>query len=236
MISIFKNNKTSWHIMCSFTMCIFGGYLYYAAQITTKQFITIDDRFAVDLNEQIKILLNETINQNHDRRFTTLKSQFPIIELLKVQRTSLNKNHVQVVASNPIYRLGEKFVLTNTNQIFLTTDFDQQALKALPQIFLHNDPKTVAEIEEAQKLFLQQLPEFVTNQYEIHWHSLNYIVLINKHNSTQHVLVKYDQNLTLALFAAVEKLFAEYQTGTNKKCQEAIKIDLRFEKQIIVSC
>jgi len=158
------------------------------------------------------------------------------MEALKIRRVGLDKIHVKFVATDPIYRLGSKFVLTRSNEVFLANYFSNAVLSKLPVIYLHTSPEQVADIELEQKIFLQQLPDFVLSAYEIHWHNLNQIVLINKQNAKQQILIKYSQILTPKLLLTCDKLLTEYQTHTNKKCLEAIKVDLRFEGQIIVSC
>lgn len=236
MITIFKDRMVLRSGICGLVILLSSWYLYYAAQIVSRQFITVDDRLAPDLSLQVKDLLDKNISQNPEARFTELKSQVPVLEIFKVKRIGLDKDYVQVIASNPIYRLGKDFVLTSNNEVFLASNFNGSILQSLPEIFLHTKPESVTEIEDEQRFFLRQIPDFVISQYEIHWHNLNQIVLINKQNPKQHILVKYNQTLTPALFVIGEKLLTEYQAQTDKKCLEIMKVDLRFEKQVIVSC
>ena len=127
-------------------------------------------------------------------------------------------------------------MLTSSNDVLLAHDFSHAALRNLPVIFLHTSPELVTDIEPEQKSFLQHLPDFVLSEYEIHWYHLNHIMLINKQDQKQRILIKHNQSLTPELLVTCEHLRTEYQVHANKKCLETIQIDLRFDRQVIVSC
>lgn len=219
------------------TSVIVGGwYLFYQSQSVSDQYISADDVFSTNINYAIKDLLHQNIHQSSHQRFEELKIQFPMVESLKIKRIGLYKNHVQIVASDPLYRLGTKFVLTNSSKIYLSSCFSNAILSKLPNIYLHTSPESAQDIEPEQIYFLRQLPDLVPLKYEIHWYNLNQITLINKENPQQHILIKYNQIITPELLVACDKSLTEYQTHANKKCLATIKIDLRFKGQMIVSC
>lgn len=236
MIAILKNRSMLLPVIYLIAVLTASWYICYIVEFAPLQFITSDERLTFELERDIRDLLSKNIKQKHDVRFLEIKTAFPMVDVLKIKRIGLDKNHVQIIASEPIYRLGSSFILTRSNEVFKASSFSNATLNKLPVIYLHTSPTVIVEIEPELKNFLSQLPEFVLINYEIHWHSLNQIVLINKQNTSKHILIKHDQILNEDLFGTCDRLVTQYQTHSNKKCLDTIKIDLRFEGQIIVSC
>lgn len=236
VVAILKNRKLIFASIFWMSMLGFGWYLGDVTQTVSDQFITSDTNFSVLLSQSIKALLAQNLDLAPQVRFGVLKANFPMVAQLKIQRTQLNKTHVQVVAADLAYRLGNNFVLTRGGDVFLASCFSNAVLATLPEIFLHTAVESPTEIEAAQKTFLLQLPAETVAQYEVHWYGPNQICLINKTNKMQHIMVRYDQILTPAIFTTCQQLLTTYQVHANKNCKGVIKTDLRFDKQIIVSC
>jgi len=224
----------SW--LCWATLGLTGWYLYHVAGLVHDQFIVGDINLAPALDQAIKNLLNQNKYYASQDLFLDLKAHYPMVSQLNIKRTGIAKKFVKVTAQDLKYRLGNNFVLTDNQEVFLTNSFSSLALKAIPNIHLHTVVEVATEIEPEQKFFLKNLSELVVQDYEIHWYGINQIVLISKENSKLQIIVRYDQDVTSELLTTCHKLLATYQSHTNKKCVGIIKIDLRFEQQIIVSC
>lgn len=236
MIAILKERNLVLRLAFILILILGSCYLSYLAQSVKLQFITGDDRFSQVLDNAIKAQLEHSLQYDSAQRFALLKSSFPMVEQLKVRASGLNKIHVQFVAADLLYRLGSNFVLTRRGEVFLASCFSNQTIRNLPVIFLHSNPEIATEIEPEQIAFLLSLPDYINADFEVHWHNLNQINLINKQNNNDQTVIKHDQDLSLDLLATTRKLRADYLIHVHKKCQGIIKTDLRFNEQIIVSC
>lgn len=236
MITILKERNLVLRLIVMLILALVGGYLSYRAQGVQIQFITGDDRLSQGLDNAIKALLEHSLQHPNAQRFELLKTSFPVVEQLKIKQVGLNKIHVQVTAADLRYRLGSNFVLTSSGQVFLASCFSNQTIRNLPAIFLHTSPEVASEIEPEQIKFLLNLSDDLIADYEVHWHGLNQINLINRQNNHYQIVIRYDQNLTLDLLATCHKLQVAYVALATKKCHGIIKADLRFHKQIIMAC
>ena len=217
---------------------IFGftsWYLFYNVQIVHEQIVLGDDRFSQLLDNAIRAFLDQNKHLVNLTKFDLLKNNFPMIDHLKIKYTGLNKINVQFASQDLMYRLGSKLVLTKNSDVFLTSDFSHAALRDLPVIYLHNLAESPNDIEPEQKLLLQNLSDFVIQDYEIHWHNLNQIYLVDKQNSSFKLLIRSDQIITLQLLAICQKLLVDYLANHKNKKNREIVADLRFNGQIIVS-
>lgn len=211
-------------------------YLSYRVKAVQLQYITGDNHLSQVLDDAIKNMLTHTLHDTGAQRFALLKANFPVVEQLKVRTVGLNKVHLQFVAADLRYRLGSNFVLSSDGQVFLANCFSNHTIHNLPVIFLHTNPESVADIEPEQVIFLLNLPDYINASYEVHWHGLNQINLVSKDNNNHQIVVRHDQFLSLDLLATCYKVQATYLEHTTKKCHGIIKIDLRFNEQIIMAC
>ena len=236
MGAVFKNKSFLFALLFWAGCFLASCYLYYAASIVNTQLVVSDERLSVDLDMSIKNLINQQIGKSPSFIFEELKLRYPMVSQLNVKRINIAQNYVKFAAQDLLYQLGPNFVLTKQDQVFLTSCFSEAALRGLPIIHLHSVVETANDIELGQKIFLKNLPEFVIQQYDVHWYGLNHIVLINKENAKQQIILRHDQNITKELILTCHKLMAVHQLHANKKCLGIVKIDVRFEQQIIIAC
>lgn len=199
-------------------------------------FITNDYSFSESINQSIRDSIEQKINLSGANLFTELKNDFPMVEKLVVRRTGLNKVHVQVSASDLVWRLGTTFVLTSSGEVHLSNCFKASVLRVLPKVYMHEAAEAATDIVDLQKQFLLKLPDFVIENYVAHWYGSNKIVLIDKKNNERQVIVRADQKITLDILQTSKRLFSEYQKHANKTCKGTVSADMRFEGQVIVSC
>jgi hypothetical protein len=208
-------------------------HLCYTAQIVSSQYIINDDTFSIALNKSITGLIEQKNNLAADDLFNDLKTDFPMVDQIVVRRIGLNKNLIKVAAADLVWRLGSAFVLSKKGQVFLANGFKASMLRMLPKINLHTTAESANDIENEQKQFLLNLPDFIMAEYSIHWHGPNKIILIK---NNRQIVLRHDQKLTQEILATCNKLFSDYQRHANKTCKGTIKADIRFGGQVVISC
>ncbi len=231
----FKNHKLIGVLLVATSL---GWLTYYFNMLSQKilvQHITGDLRFSNGLSNSIKALLATNLNQKSSERFNLVKKNFPMVDRLSVRMTGLNKIHVKFSAADLVYRLGHNFVLTASGEVFLASCFLNSALKDLPTIVMHNNVELTTDISPQQINFLLTLPENLLAEYQINWYSENQAVLIHQNKKFQ-ITLRANQQLTPKTLEICQQLLTTYPQHAGKKCGNTIKIDLRFDKQIIVVC
>lgn len=215
---------------------VLAWHLCYTAGQVSSFFITNDYSFSESINQSIQDSIEQKINLSGANLLSELKNDFPMVDQLVVRRAGLNKVHVQVSASDLVWRLGTTFVLTSSGEVHLSNCFKASVLRTLPKVHMHVLAEAATDIVDAQKQFLLKLQDFVIANYMIHWHGPNKIIFIDKENSERRVIVRADQKITLDILQTSKRLFSEYQKHANKTCKGTVSADMRFDGQVIVSC
>ncbi len=236
MVAILKyGRQISWGLL-SVVVLVAMWQIFAAVSHVATYVITCDSSFSSTVDNAIHILVGDRINSSGRFIYKILKEEFPFVESLQLRKVGLNKVHVQVGAPDLAWQVGDNFVLTNKGEAYLSSCFDAGLIQQLPKINLMTRVEFSTDISSELRQFLLELPESIREEYELAWSSPNNIMLVNRKNSKQQIVVRFDQLLTIQILQTCQQLFLKYDQQAKKPCQGIIKADIRFADQVVLSC
>lgn len=198
--------------------------------------IDCDATLAPVIKQAMHDVISSEISSFGPQLYQKLKVEFPFVQSLEMRAVGLNKVYVRVIAPDLIWQVGDHFVLTRAGDIQLASCFDQVVVQSLPKINLAINPKFASDVASELRQFLLELPEEIRSEFILDWDGPNRIMLTNRQNLTQKILIRFDQLLTLGLLQACQQLFLKYDQQAKKPCRGTVQADVRFAGQIVVSC
>ncbi len=166
-----------------------------------------------------------------DELYGELKNAFPIIERISWHMPRPLFAQVHVYGTQPIWRLGNDYVIGANNTIYPREQFASFALETLPQV-------SFASGEDAQKAspeimqWLQSLPQVVTAQFNVRYVRPTQVELCSP-NGHLTVITRVDQVHDVKKLSAVAQLYG--QLASQQRKHEYWHYDIRFKNQVIAS-
>ena len=204
-------------------------YLCYLAEVVCTKSWSLDKGLSAELSAGVAAHLQQVKNFSGTRLFEELQSSFPVIGRVQIVPIGLNQVHVRLSPLKLAWRI-DRFVLASTGQFFWATDFSETITNSLPNLNLHTSVFMPQELDERLREFLLHLPDTIWLGYEIHWYGPNRIELISRENSSHHIILRHDLEVTEKDLMICKHLFQEYG-----KAGVVTKADLRFEQQVILA-
>ena len=166
-----------------------------------------------------------------DELYSGITNTFPVIERISWHMPRPLFAEVHVYGTQPIWRLGDDYVIGANNAIYPREQFAQFALQKLPQVtFSSGEGAQQASPEIMQ--WLTSLPEVVTAKFDVQYVSAMQVELRTP-NGRLVVTARKDQVHDTKKLAAVVALYR--QLDATQRAQYHWRYDIRFNNPVIAT-
>ncbi len=198
--------------------------------------IEFENIYSLSLKNQIQDFIHILVSQesllsfDQHKFYLALKHKFPIIKKFDSQ---INKHilKIKIIGMEPFCLINKEMVLGNKKQLFPKSLFDQFNIENLNNISVNNkflSPNTY--------LFIKQIPNKYTQNYEINFIKPTEIYLTPKNPELKYIFVTSQKTIfEEEKFIKAQELYQMLVHTKKARCKknQMMLMDLRFKNRII---
>lgn len=223
---------------------VYGCYWYKGVPVTqTTIALLMDPRAAHALTKKYKKLVTPELLRSHKIAGVaeTIAQDMSSLAALSVRRLSNHTVVVQLKLKTPLVRVNEQYIVTIDGTLVSAAEYNEAVTAQLPVVRVADMRSFGEQVPQLAK-FIAALPAAIWEQYQIVWRNKTDIELVGDMpiGSIGRISLRawHATLFTTTLLNQIEQIKKDVQerkVTKNKQSAPQWRIDVRMEKQLVVS-
>jgi hypothetical protein len=239
-------NSVAWRLGgISLIMAIFYALYCYSVQHKSVKTIAlrVDSRLSAPVAKRYQELLTPDFLQQHAMPLMAkrIAGELQAFAGLSARYLSNHKIVMHLKAKTPLVIINDQYVVTVDGALVAAQEFNSSIVEQLPAIIVRDTKALSEQVVELAK-FIAFLPVEIWQDYQIIWHNKTFIELrdypreslVPRISLVACYTTLFSSQL-LAHISSIKKKLQEQVAIKNKKMAQFWRIDVRMERQLVVT-